>query len=251
MAYQWDWQVFCKDTIDGTIVEGCMGKGADATTYLDWMISAWGWTLAVAVCAWFVALLVGAVMGTLRTAPDRRLQLLGNAWVDKANAGKTPFNSEFQDFITRYAWGEVWTRPHYDERTKNLSWAIVGQSEGGKNINRIVKILGRRGVMTATLVSPPDELATAVPMVDALLDGYRYTAGNTYAEYVPDTDKLAEYGLTALVVGGEGEGLRPLVRRTCDFEATLPMAPGVESLNASVAAAVALYELFVRARRGG
>jgi len=82
MAYQWDWQVFCKDTIDGTIVEGCMGKGADATTYLDWMISAWGWTLAVAVSAWFVALFVGALMGTLRTAPDRRLQLLGNAWVE-------------------------------------------------------------------------------------------------------------------------------------------------------------------------
>lgn len=82
MAYQWDWQVFCKDTIDGTIVEGCMGRGADVTTYLDWMISAWGWTLAVAVCAWFVALLVGALMGTLRTAPDRRLQWLGNAWVE-------------------------------------------------------------------------------------------------------------------------------------------------------------------------
>ena len=50
----------------------------------------------------------------------RRREVLGNAWVDKANAGKTPFNSEFQDFITRYAWGEVWTRPHYDERTRRV-----------------------------------------------------------------------------------------------------------------------------------
>ena len=50
----------------------------------------------------------------------------------------------------------------------------------------------------------------------------------------------------SLVIGGEGEGLRPLVRRTCDFTITLPMAPGVESLNASVAASVALYELLVR-----
>jgi 4-carboxymuconolactone decarboxylase len=50
----------------------------------------------------------------------RRRKVLGNAWVDKANAGKTPFNSEFQDFITRYAWGEVWTRPHYDERTRRV-----------------------------------------------------------------------------------------------------------------------------------
>src|SRR5262245_40338271 len=47
----------------------------------------------------------------------------------------------------------------------------------------------------------------------------------------------------ALVVGGEGGGLRPRVRRTCDFEARIPMAPGVESLNVSVATAVALFEL--------
>jgi 23S rRNA (guanosine2251-2'-O)-methyltransferase len=46
-----------------------------------------------------------------------------------------------------------------------------------------------------------------------------------------------------LVIGGEGDGLRPLVRRTCDFVVSIPMAPGVESLNVSVAAGVALYAL--------
>jgi alkylhydroperoxidase/carboxymuconolactone decarboxylase family protein YurZ len=46
--------------------------------------------------------------------------VLGAAWVDRANANKTPLNSEFQDFITRAAWGEVWTRPHYDERTRRI-----------------------------------------------------------------------------------------------------------------------------------
>jgi 23S rRNA (guanosine2251-2'-O)-methyltransferase len=53
----------------------------------------------------------------------------------------------------------------------------------------------------------------------------------------------------ALVVGGEGGGLRPLVRRTCDLEARIPMAPGVESLNVSVASGVALFELRRRARQ--
>jgi 23S rRNA (guanosine2251-2'-O)-methyltransferase len=47
----------------------------------------------------------------------------------------------------------------------------------------------------------------------------------------------------ALVVGSEGRGLRALVRRTCDIEVAIPMAPGVESLNVSVAAGVALFEL--------
>ena len=39
----------------------------------------------------------------------RRRKVLGNAWVDRANANKTPFNEDFQDFITRYAWGEIWS----------------------------------------------------------------------------------------------------------------------------------------------
>jgi 4-carboxymuconolactone decarboxylase len=50
----------------------------------------------------------------------RRRKVLGNAWVDRANASKTPLNEEFQDFITRYAWGEIWARPHFDERTRRI-----------------------------------------------------------------------------------------------------------------------------------
>jgi len=50
----------------------------------------------------------------------QRRKVLGNAWVDRANAKKTPFTAEFQDFITRAAWGEIWTRPHYDERTRRV-----------------------------------------------------------------------------------------------------------------------------------
>jgi 4-carboxymuconolactone decarboxylase len=51
---------------------------------------------------------------------DRRRKVLGSAWVDRANAGKTPLTEEFQELITRYAWGEIWTRPHFDERTRRI-----------------------------------------------------------------------------------------------------------------------------------
>jgi 4-carboxymuconolactone decarboxylase len=50
----------------------------------------------------------------------RRRSTLGNAWVDRANANKNAFNAEFQDMITRYAWGEIWTRPHFDDRTRRV-----------------------------------------------------------------------------------------------------------------------------------
>src|SRR6266511_4003515 len=55
-----------------------------------------------------------------RRGAQARRKILGNAWVDKANASTTMFNAEFQDFITRAAWGEVWTRPHFDERTRRV-----------------------------------------------------------------------------------------------------------------------------------
>ena len=50
----------------------------------------------------------------------KRRKTLGSAWVDKANTSKTAFNADFQDMITRYAWGEIWTRPHFDDRTRRV-----------------------------------------------------------------------------------------------------------------------------------
>jgi uncharacterized membrane-anchored protein len=123
-------------------------------------------------------------------------------------------------------------KPHYDPRTNNLSWAIRGQSEdGAQNINRIVKLLGRRGVMTVTLVASPQELAAAVPAVDALLEGYQFRPGHTYAEYVPGTDELARYGLTALVVGGAGAAL---VKSGLLAKLWKPIAVALAALGASL-----------------
>jgi 4-carboxymuconolactone decarboxylase len=50
----------------------------------------------------------------------QRRKVLGNAWVDKSAAGRNSFNADFLDLISRYAWGEIWTRPHFDERTRRV-----------------------------------------------------------------------------------------------------------------------------------
>ena len=50
----------------------------------------------------------------------KRRKVLGNAWVDKAQQNRNAFSAEFQDLITRYAWGEIWTRPHFDDRTRRV-----------------------------------------------------------------------------------------------------------------------------------
>ncbi len=97
--------------------------------------------------------------------------------------------------------------PHYDRVTHNLTWSTIIESEGERGTNHIVKLLGRRGVMTATLVSPVDELARATKEVDQLLAGYSFRPGNTYAEFQPGRDRMADVGLTALIAGGAGAAL--------------------------------------------
>ena len=48
-----------------------------------------------------------------------RREVLGDAHVDRAEAARTPLTEEFQDLLTRYAWGEIWTRPGLDRRTRS------------------------------------------------------------------------------------------------------------------------------------
>ena len=49
-----------------------------------------------------------------------RRSVLGNAHVDRAEANKTPFDADFQQFITETAWGTVWSRPELDHKTRHL-----------------------------------------------------------------------------------------------------------------------------------
>jgi glutamate/aspartate transport system permease protein len=77
-----DWQVFCKSTMDETVVPGCFGRHGDIT-YLDWMLNAWGWTLSVSVGAWFIAILFGVIVGVVRTLPNSPIaSRIANAWVE-------------------------------------------------------------------------------------------------------------------------------------------------------------------------
>ncbi|HEY8048362.1 MAG TPA: amino acid ABC transporter permease [Ramlibacter sp.] len=78
----WDWEVFCKNTSDGTVEHLCWAKAPDVT-YLQWMFHAWGWTLSVAAGAWIIALVCGFGIGVTRTLPNSRWgPRLAYAWVE-------------------------------------------------------------------------------------------------------------------------------------------------------------------------
>ena len=69
MSYHWDWQVFFLDNGGGV-------------TYFEWMMSAWGWTIAVSLCSLVVAIFAGSVVGIIRTVPHRGLAFIGHAWTE-------------------------------------------------------------------------------------------------------------------------------------------------------------------------
>ena len=98
---------------------------------------------------------------------------------------------------------EGWVRPpYYDSATHNLTWSTRGRAEStGASVNHSVRLLGRGGVLHADLVLEPEQLASALERFDDVIAGTEFRAGNTYAEW-RSGDKVAEYGLTALVAGG-------------------------------------------------
>ncbi|WP_343678662.1 DUF2167 domain-containing protein [Comamonas testosteroni] len=92
--------------------------------------------------------------------------------------------------------------PHYDTATKRLEWGLRLRGETGeKNVNYTSRILGRSGVMTATLVSDTATLAQNTEEFKKVLAGFDYNSGQTYAEF-KNGDKVAAIGLGALVLGG-------------------------------------------------
>jgi uncharacterized membrane-anchored protein len=92
--------------------------------------------------------------------------------------------------------------PHYDAATKRLEWGMrLRDEKGGIHINYTSRLLGRSGVMSAVLVSSPSTLSQDMSAFQGALRGYDFVGGEKYAEYKPG-DRIAEYGLAALVLGG-------------------------------------------------
>jgi len=91
--------------------------------------------------------------------------------------------------------------PYYDPQTNNLTWALRLRSDEGPVINHNIRLLGRGGVMEVVLVCPPDKLQAAVAEFSPMLKGFSFIEGERYTDFKMG-DKVAEYGLAGLVLGG-------------------------------------------------
>jgi len=102
--------------------------------------------------------------------------------------------------------------PRYNAETHKLYWAkelkIGGESED--ELNYDIRILGRRGVLVLSALGGMDQLPEIDAAVPKILDMVDFQPGNTYAEFDPKIDKVAEYGLATLIAGGALAGAAKL-----------------------------------------
>lgn len=132
---------------------------------------------------------------------------------EKLMKAMTEGEKESNERRVKQGWDEIkiagWANPpHYDAKTNNLTWAVrlTSSQDGHKDafLNESIRLLGRSGVMNVTLVTGPDTYAAdTVKTAELLAKNYGYVEGERYAEF-KEGDKIAEYGLAALVLGGAG-----------------------------------------------
>ena len=100
-----------------------------------------------------------------------------------------------------------WDRtPFYDPITHNLTWAIRVHGDDPADtgsVNHSIRVLGRHGKMDVDLVVSPSEYAASTHDFNTLMAGFSYTQGERYSDFRAG-DKVAKYGLAALIAGGTG-----------------------------------------------
>jgi uncharacterized membrane-anchored protein len=94
-------------------------------------------------------------------------------------------------------------KPHYDSDKRLLEWAFLATQSGENSqiVNYHTRVLGRTGVMNVTLVASPANIGKAIVDFKEKLNGFEFNAGEKYTEF-KQGDKIAEYGLAALILGG-------------------------------------------------
>lgn len=96
--------------------------------------------------------------------------------------------------------------PYYDPMTHNLTWAIKGKGDDPQDsgsVNHSIRLLGRKGIIKVNLVVDPAQYAASISDFNTLISGFSFNTGNRYSDFTKG-DKVAEYGLAALIAGGTG-----------------------------------------------
>lgn len=128
--------------------------------------------------------------------------------LESIQEGEDDYNAERKKLgfsaIHAAGWDES---PHYDKQKHQLIWGLIVEASDGGSINYNTRILGRTGFVSLNLLTDKQHLAQYKPAGALLLANTSFEAGKRYGDFDASTDKVAEYGLTGLVLGGAGLGL--------------------------------------------
>jgi uncharacterized membrane-anchored protein len=143
--------------------------------------------------------------------------------------------------------------PRYDKARHHLVWALEVSDDDGKSVNFNTRVLGRRGYVSVNLVTAPGKLSEYKPRAAALLGATTFAAGARYEDFDGKTDKVAEYGLAGLVLGGAGLAAAKLVKvgLLAKFSNVIlgALIAGKKAIAAALLAIVALLKRALSGRR--
>ena len=137
--------------------------------------------------------------------------------------------------------------PHYDRVSHHLIWALNVSSKEQDSIVYSTRVLGRRGTLAMNLVTAPELLTQDQVHAGVLLKNISFASGSTYADF-KSGDKVAEYGLAGLVLGGAGLGAAVKLGLFAKFSKILIalLLAGKKLVIFVVAALAALFRRFFR-----
>jgi uncharacterized membrane-anchored protein len=147
-------------------------------------------------------------IGYIKDADKEKLDAkkLLQSYKDGTEAANEERNKRGMPPIEIVGWDK---EPAYDPATHNLEWCMRARSEGHDFVNYNTRLLGRKGVLEVILVVEPENLAATLPDFRTVIASSQFRSGQSYAEYRPG-DKIAKYGLGALVLGGAAVGAAKL-----------------------------------------
>ncbi|MGO8996898.1 MAG: DUF2167 domain-containing protein [Polyangiaceae bacterium] len=130
------------------------------------------------------------------------------AILESIRSGETEYNEERkrQGFPPIHAdgWSE---EPRYDKQAHELVWALLVSADGKPSVNLNTRVLGRKGYVAVNLIAAPDDLPRYRDDGIAFVRATTFDKGSRYEDFNKSTDKVAEYGLAGLILGGVGLGV--------------------------------------------
>jgi uncharacterized membrane-anchored protein len=141
--------------------------------------------------------------------------------------------------------------PRYDKAEHKLTWALHVTASDGSSVNLSTRVLGRRGYVSVTLLADPEKFAVFRDDGTALVAATTFGPGSRYGDFDNSKDKVAEYGLTGLIVAGVGVGVAKAAKVGLLAAFWKPILAFVLAAKKAVIAGVIAIGAFIRKIFGG